>query len=156
MFIDLEKRADLHCAKSGSLVVFHYLAQTTAEQARADSRHLRTIVDAHGHISILVILDAKKIGQPDPEVKKELAQQTRDLGEKRLGSCMVVLGNDIRATIWRTMFIAFGLMAGASGKQKTVANVSDGLKWLAAHPQQSADVRGLSAQEVERHFGLAT
>lgn len=153
MFVDLCRRPNMRIAKSGSLCILQYLGPSSLADADADFKHQQAVAAEHGHLSNLVLFDAKAVGKPDDAVKKRVSDQVRSLGPKLKGTALVVMGDGISTTIIRTMLVAVSLIA--KSPQKVFSDVGAALEYLKALPGQSADVKALAVDEVARHLGLS-
>lgn len=152
MLADVVKRSNTRIAKSGSLYVVHYHGPVTVAEAEADFKHQLAVVQQHGHVSVMVMFDAKTMGKPDDEVKRVVAEQIRSLGPKLKGTAVVLRGDGLAVTILRTMLVAFGLLSRA--QQRICSDEAAALEYLRGLPGQSADVRSVAPGDIVTHFGL--
>lgn len=152
---NLAERPGIHIAHAGSIVIAKY-GQSTVEDLDVLLQHQLDVANKHGGkmTMIGIVSIGANVGRIGEDVRQKSVELMGKLSSVCLGTCTVILGGGLGATVIRMFLTGFHLMARTPFPQKVFGSVSEALTWAQQLPGQSVDAQRLSSTVVLKHFGL--
>lgn len=143
-------RPSMTVALFDSLIAVRF-GQTTIADLDDLVRLQGDVVKRHGHFSMLGLVEIGNTAvKVSDEVKAKSLEMTKVHGKHSRGSATVIMGTGLGAAVIRTFMTGFNLMSKSPFPTKTFSNPTEGLTWLSSTPNQSDDVKKVSADDAVR------
>ena len=131
----LETRHEYRLGHAGSVLVVIWLTEPTVAAIRALTAHHLALASVHGKVTLLSVIQ-KAAGNPAPEVREAIREQSAAVREVRLGSVVVVQMKGIGAVFVRSYL---ALMSIVSTEPLRSAKTLD---------DAANEIRGLQGQDA--------